>query len=370
MSTFEKLPVYPDDPILGLMQVFDQLKNPHKVNLGVGIYYTEEGRSKVFDAVRIAEKKVAGLPKDYAPILGDPGFLKEVSHFAIGEQKGFVHCQTVGGTSSLYSAGRLLKQAGIRHVAISDPSWPNHQTIFQGLGFDVHLYPNLEVLAELPVRSAVLLQASCHNPTGIDPTLEQFEVMFDLIAKKKHVIVWDNAYQGLKEGVEKDKQPILKSIERGLEQLVATSFSKNFGLYGERIGLLSVFCRGEEKKVSSTLAHIVRTVYSNPPLMGARLVYTVLHDPQLKEMWLEELEGMRKRLKGLRKSLQSLLNSRCSIEQGAGLFCMMDFTPAEVDRLREEKGIVMLSNGRINISGLNAHNLEYVADAFNWISNE
>lgn len=343
---FDAIPARPEDPVLGMMAEFNQLQHPHKVNLGVGIY---QG-SKVFEAVQIAEKELLAqnLPKDYLPIEGDPHFIQAASQLVLGpyfEDDRHFSVQAVGGTSALSLGAALLFQAGYKTVSYTEPTWPNHPAIFKRQGFE---YGDGDV---------ILAQAACHNPTGIDPSQEAWEALFD----KKPLIFFDNAYQGFGEGLEADVWPIREALRRQLPCLIATSFSKNFGLYGERVALLTVACKAPEEKrrVLSYLKTLIRTDYSNPPLQGARIVSHILRSPTLSTLWEKELTAMRERLASLRQKMEL---------PGKGLFAMTGFTLEQVERLKVEFGIVMLKNGRINLSGLTAQTLDYVKDAFKRVS--
>lgn len=359
---FRSIPQMPEDAVLGMTKEFNNLPHPQKINLGVGIYQTEESLSKVFDAVQIAEGELVEekLSKDYAPIEGDPTYLKVATQLILGPHAEHPHLfsvQTVGGTSALRLGASLLKRAGFETCWLSDPTWPNHPNIFKAEGFQIasYPYPFFQGLPSVASNAFVVVQTACHNPTGLDPTHEEWSRLFE----KRPFLFFDSAYQGFGDGLEADAWPFREAIRRQLPCLIASSFSKNFGLYGERVGLLTVLCSSPEEKgrVLSFVKTLIRTSYSNPPLQGARIVAHILRSPRLRRLWEEELEAMRMRLTHLRQEL--------GVEGGKGLFVLTGFDATKIEALKSSYGLVMLKNGRINLSGLNKNNLSFVKKVFN-----
>lgn len=370
---FETIPEVPEDVVLGLVREFQAMTHDPKVNLGVGIYLTDEGTSKAFDAVSSAEKEMAELraPKDYRPIGGDPDYLLLAQKLVLGdllddssEDLHLGSVQTAGGTSALNLGARLLKQAGYRTLFLPNPTWPNHAPIFKELGMEIHFYsyPLFEGLKAIPEKAIVILHAACHNPTGIDPEKDEWKEVFEHLLKKQAILFFDNAYQGFGRNLEDDAWAMQESLRRGLKTVIATSFSKNFGLYGERVGLLTLATEStrEKDRVMSFMKSLIRTTYSNPPMHGSEIVKRLLSTPSLKKAWREELEAMQNRLVFIREELASLFPG---ITKGKGLFFLSDFSPEQIAALKNE-GILMLKTGRINLSGLNRSNLDYVKKVF------
>lgn len=367
---FEALPLMPVDPVLGLMAEFKALKGLKKVNLGVGIYRDEEGLSPPFKAVVEAEKFLAleALPKDYLPIDGSPEFIKAASRLvwgALAEREGMVSLQSVGGTSALNTAARLLRAAGVKTLHIPDKTWANHKGIFEGEGFALNPYGHLDWarLNALPEKSVVLFHAACHNPTGRDPTKGEWENFFKTALKRGYTLIFDNAYQGFGEGLEEDAWAYRKASEMNIPSIVTTSFSKNFGLYGERVGLLTLSLR-DQKEAERTLSYAkacVRAIYSNPPLQGARIIQKILSTPELNALWKEELEARRERIVNVRESLKDLFPS---LTHEKGFFTLLPITPEQTERLKEEFSVLVMRTGRANLSGINDSNLAYVKEAF------
>lgn len=379
-----------DDPILELAVAFAQETRPQKVNLAIGTYKTDHGDSWVLPSIIQAEETLISshLNKDYLPIEGDHAFLQCVSELLLGEtlfekvQNHIVTVQSVGGTSALRLAADYLRLATERHLYVSEPTWPNHPSLCQQAGLQIGRYPyyntttkalDLEALLEsfknMPKGSAVLLHACCHNPTGLDPSSDQWQLILDALQQYELFPFFDIAYQGFAEGVKEDAAPLRNCIERGMECLIANSFSKNFGLYGERIGTLTAFCSTPSiaNKVRKQLKTLIRRTFSNPPLHGQRLVKTILTSPTLRSQWEEEVTIMRTRIITMRtlflealckkgKNLPFLANQK-------GLFSYGWLSKEEVHRLKKEFAIYLPDNGRITIPGLTHQNLDYVVNA-------
>lgn len=377
-SHFHRIELLPDDPILGLPKLFNDDPHPRKVNLGIGIYKTEEGSSYLFESVRAAEKVLfeAAAPLDYLPIEGDSLFLKQMIALNLGkaDEKTFAF-QTVGGTGSLSLAAEFLLHFVSKTIAISNPSWLNHVPLFKRAGFNISLYPyfhaykipfeqTVAALKALPQSSIVLFQTACHNPTGIDFSKEEWQTLLELVKAKNFLPLFDNAYQGLGTSLEEDIWPQKLFYENGVEMVISTGCSKNFGLYGERVGAL-IFCikeTAERPAIMSQLRKIIRSRYSSPPLQGAKIVAEILNRPALKKMWEEDLARIDQRIQNMRQSLAKGLNNE-AFNAGKGFFSLLDIDEKTVLKLRKEKGIYMPLNGRINMAALTPTNMDYVIAA-------
>lgn len=392
MPFFNDIPQLPDDPILGLPIAFAADPRPNKINLGIGAYKTAEGHPLVLKSVRKAESLLLqkNLPKDYLPIEGDADFLRCSLQLLFGSnsplwQTGrFFAAQSVGGASALRIGAEFLAKLVSKTVFISQPSWSNHKQIFERAGLNVGSYPYFdphtfmldfsgmcEAIKNMPPGSVILLHGCCHNPTGIDPSFEQWKELSNLIKKQQLIPFFDLAYQGFGRGLDEDAQAIRHFVNEGHEMLIAYSFSKNFGLYGERVGFLTVVCSSVDRvpKIASQIRSLIRGNYSNPPLHGARIVSTILKSPELTQEWKTELNNMCERVKEMRKALIAALlvkgqNRNFSyMNQQIGLFSFTGLSPEQVQRLRKEKAIYMPNSGRINVAGLNTQNVSHVAEA-------
>lgn len=388
MTLFETVDILPDDPIFGLLLPFNQDPRPYKVNLCVGAYRSAEGRPQVLSSVKKAELRLMekGLNKEYSPIDGDPDFIRSFSSLIFGEnsvplKRGEISAtQTVGGTGALRLGAELLaNKFSNKIIYISDPSWANHELIFSEAGFKVEIYPYYdanshrfdfakmcEKIEKMPPLSVILLHACCHNPTGFEPSFEEWKTLLTLIQKKRLIPFFDMAYQGYGEGLEGDAKAVRYFVENNQECLVASSCSKNFGLYGERVGLLSVVTKDlqEARGIQSHIKKIVRSIYSMPPLHGARIVAEVLTSPDLESEWREELKKMQARIHEMRMSLSNGLGSSFShLREQKGIFSFTGLKSRDVERLQKDHAIYMTLDGRINVAGLNIHNIEYVVEA-------
>ena len=396
MSFFDHIEPHPPDPIFGLAAQFKKDKNPNKVDLTVGIYKDASLKTTVMQCVKEAESlMLQGIlqgqnDKSYLPISGIDSFVNASQKLLFGESlfqslQGRLHgIQALGGTGALRLAGEFFEQEVTKRVYLSDPTWPNHFGIFESAGMEVKTYPyydknrhaiNFEALtaalSEAPPKSVVVLHACCHNPTGCDPSHSEWKALSDLMLKKKLIPLFDCAYQGFGEGLEEDAFAIRYFAEKGHEFFVASSHSKNFGLYGERVGLLSFVCKNEivSQNSASVLRFLARTNYSNPPIHGAGVVATILHDARLKKMWESELEAMRLRCETMKLVLYEALSkkfgeSRFSyLKKRRGMFSLLGIEAVHADRMKEEYGVYMTRSGRINLSGLSDENLPYVIEA-------
>jgi len=387
-SLFQAVEMAPRDPILGLNEQFNADPNPAKVNLGVGVYFDENGKLPLLKCVQQAEKMMmeAPKPRGYLPIDGIAAYDKAVQGLVFGADSAAVKAgriatvQALGGTGGLKIGADLLKRMNPdARVLISDPSWENHRALFEGAGFVVEHYAYYDaqrrgvdfdaMLADLD-RAApgtiVVLHACCHNPTGYDITLAQWAKVIATLEQRSLVPFLDMAYQGFGDGIEEDGAVVGLFMAAGLDLLVATSFSKSFSLYGERVGALSVVCqsRDEADRVLSQLKRVIRTNYSNPPTHGAQVVALVLTTPALRALWEEELAGMRVRIRQMRVALQDKLaaaglkQDMSFITRQKGMFSYSGLSKEQMQRLRSEFGIYGVDSGRICVAALNGGNLD------------
>lgn len=387
MSYFSHVELFPDDPILQLPLLFGQDPRKNKINLGIGAYKDNAGQSFVLSCVREAEKILfeKSLSKDYLPIEGDPTFIQESLKVIFGQilPCGFA-LQTVGGTSALRLGSEFLRKNGFTDIFVSEPSWPTHQLIFKHAGLNYATYPYFDFknnrlnfdgmcrsIEQMPARSIILLHACCHNPTGMDPTQEQWKELSFLIKKQNVIPFFDLAYQGFGDSLDDDAFAIRYFIENHPEMFVANSNAKNMGLYGERVGLLAAICNEKVlHAVSSQLKQMARATYSNPPLHGGRIAALIMQSKQLSEMWHQELKQMRLRIKEIRTKLVNDLSQELSqdfafLNRQKGIFSFLGINHQQVIALREKYGIYMPLNGRINIAGINSSNINDVISALN-----
>ena len=392
-SLFAAVEMAPRDPILGLNEQFNADPNPNKVNLGVGVYYDDEGKLPLLKCVAQAEKQMVEAPKarGYLPIDGIAAYDKAVQGLVFGADSDAVKggriatAQAVGGTGGLKVGADFLQRVNPKaKVLISDPSWENHRALFEGAGFTVENYAYydaatrgvdfagmLAALDRAPAGTIVVLHACCHNPTGYDLTPAQWDQVVATLKSRDLVPFLDMAYQGFGEGIAEDGAVIGDFLASGLDFFVSTSFSKSFSLYGERVGALSVVCRSKEEadRVLSQLKRVIRTNYSNPPTHGAQVVATVLTTPALRTLWEDELAGMRLRIKQMRSALQDKLKAAgvkqdmSFITQQKGMFSYSGLGKEQMQRLRSEFGIYGVDSGRICVAALNSRNIDAVVAA-------
>ena len=392
-TLFAAVEMAPRDPILGLSEQFNADPNPAKVNLGVGVYYDENGKLPLLQCVQAAEKMMVEAPKarGYLPIDGIPAYDKAVQGLVFGPdseplRSGRVATvQALGGTGGLKVGADFLKRLRPdAKVLISDPSWENHRALFESAGFRVESYPYydaarrgidfdamLAALSGADAGSVAVLHACCHNPTGYDISSEQWSKVIAAVKSRGLVPFLDMAYQGFGEGITEDGAVIGMFIEAGIDFFVSTSFSKSFSLYGERVGALSVVCENKDEaaRVLSQLKRVIRTNYSNPPTHGAQVVSMVLTTPALRAMWEDELAGMRVRIKQMREALQSRLlaaglkQDMSFITRQKGMFSYSGLTKPQMERLRGEFGVYGVDSGRICVAALNKNNIDAVVSA-------
>ncbi|MFC2971471.1 amino acid aminotransferase [Azotobacter bryophylli] len=393
MSLFSAVEMAPRDPILGLNEAFNADTRPTKVNLGVGVYYNEEGRIPLLRAVQEAEKArlAANSPRGYLPIEGIAAYDTAVQKMLFGDGSALiaegrvVTTQALGGTGALKIGADFLKRLlPDAVVAISDPSWENHRALFQSAGFPVQNYRYyeaashgvnragmLEDLRALPPRSIVVLHACCHNPTGVDLDIVDWKAILEVLREREHVPFLDIAYQGFGDGIEQDAEAVRLFAESGLEFFVSSSFSKSFSLYGERVGALSIVTssKDEAARVLSQVKRVIRTNYSNPPTHGASIVSSVLNSPELRAMWETELGEMRERIRSMRLAMVEQLATLGAkrdfgfVARQRGMFSYSGLSADQVERLRNEFGIYAVSTGRICVAALNNHNIGSVTQA-------
>lgn len=389
---FDHLELAPADPILGLTDAYKADTNPKKINLGVGVYQNEHGVTPVLKCVKEAEKILleTETSKAYLPITGHPDYGRLTRELIFGAESPLVSdgravtCHCPGGTGALRIACDFIYQQHIAsRVWISDPTWGNHFQIAEAAGLKTERYPYydrvnhslafdrmLDTLEQANEGDVVLLHACCHNPTGIDPTPEQWQTLAQFLAKKKLLPLIDFAYQGFGKGLEQDAYGVRKVLECNSEVLIASSFSKNFGLYNERVGALTVVSANKEVgvKVASQVKLSIRCAISNPPAHGEKVVITVLSNPDLRNLWEQELDEMRERMRRMRNLLASKLKEVGAgdfdfiVEQN-GMFSFSGLTKEQVEKLRAEFGIYIVGSGRICVAGINDQNVDYLANA-------
>jgi len=390
MSLFAAVEMAPRDPILGLNEQFAADPNPHKVNLGVGVYYDDNGKLPLLQCVQQAERAMLEHPaaRGYLPIDGIAAYDNAVKALVFGADSEPVRSgriatvQAIGGTGGLkIGADFLRKLKPGAQVLISDPSWENHRALFTSAGFEVGSYAYYDakrlgidfeaMLASLQAASPgsiVLLHACCHNPTGYDLSPEQWDRVVAVLQARSHTPFLDMAYQGFGHGIAEDGAVIQKFIQSGLDCFVATSFSKSFSLYGERVGALSVLCQSKDEaaRVLSQLKLVIRTNYSNPPTHGGAIVAVVLNDPTLRALWERELAEMRLRIQSMRARLVAGLKAAGVqrdmgfITQQIGMFSYSGLSKEQMVRLRSEFGVYGTDTGRMCVAALNSKNIDYV----------
>lgn len=394
MSTlFSSVELAPRDPILGLNEQYNADARPEKVNLGVGVYYDDNGRVPLLRCVHEVEieRVQAAAAHSYLPIDGLKALNEGARALVLGKDAEAISSgraftvQSVGGTGALKIGADYLKQLlPNAKVAISNPSWENHRALFERAGFEVIHYPyydattrglNFEAMIEglkaLPAHSIVVLHACCHNPTGADPTPEQWKQIAQIVQDNDLVPFLDIAYQGFGDGLEPDGAVVRLFAKMGLTCFISTSFSKSFSLYGERIGALTVVTGSadEATRVLSQVKRVIRTNYSNPPTFGAAIVAEVLNNEKLFAMWGTELGEMRNRIKLMRSALVNKIKEYGATENfdfvlsQKGMFSYSGLTKEQVDVMRESHGIYAVSSGRICVAALNSGNIDAVAKA-------
>ena len=392
-ALFSAIEMAPRDPILGITEAYNADPNPHKVNLGVGVYTDDSGKVPLLECVKRAEAQMtaASSPRSYLPIDGLPSYDKQVQALVFGADSPAVTegravtVQSLGGTGGLKIGADFLKRFnGGAEVWISDPSWENHRALFESAGFTVKSYPYydaashgvnfagmLAALESAPAGTVIVLHACCHNPSGVDLDDAQWGQVIEVVGRRQLVPFLDLAYQGFSRSIDEDGAVVRRFAETGRPLLVSNSFSKSFSLYGERIGAFSLVAASKEEaqRVLSQLKRIVRTNYSNPPTHGAQIVATVLATPELRALWEQELGGMRDRIKAMRQNFVAKLKARLPhrdfgfVSRQNGMFSFSGLTQAQVARHKSEFSVYAVDSDRICVAALNTRNIDTVVDA-------
>jgi aspartate aminotransferase len=390
----------PPDAILGVTEAFKRDTNPKKINLGVGAYRDDNGKPYILPSVKQAEKIMAdaNLDKEYAPISGCPEFCKLVAKLALGENSEVINkglnatVQGISGTGSLRVGAAFFSKwyQKSNTVYLPSPSWGNHTPIFKHSGLDVKPYRYydsktcgidfkgaVDDISKIPAGSVILLHACAHNPTGVDPNPEQWKELSAVIKQQKLFPFFDLAYQGFASGnIDRDAFAVRLFLDDGHCIALAQSFAKNMGLYGERAGAFSLVCSSSEEaeRVMSQLKILIRPLYSNPPVHGARIVRTILSQPELRKIWLEDVKRMADRIISMRTSLVGNLKKEGStldwqhITNQIGMFCFTGLKPDQVDRLTKEFSIYLTKDGRISVAGITSGNVGYLANAIHQVT--
>ncbi len=390
---FEQLENAPPDAILGLTEIFKKDPNPDKINLGVGVYKDASGATPILDTVKEAENRLLEEEhsKSYLSIEGSPEYGRCVQELLFGaEHEAIAHCraataQTPGGTAALRVAGEFIKHAKPgAAIWMSKPTWANHGTVFSAAGLELREYPYynaetksldfsamLNALRKIPSGDVVLLHACCHNPTGVDPDLDEWHALAEVASERGWTPLIDFAYQGFADGLEEDAQGLLRMVTPGCELLICSSFSKNFGLYNERVGALTVV-GAAESGTQKALGHIkrrIRASYSNPPSHGGAIVTTILSTPELRARWIDEVTAMRDRINGMRTLFVETLKAKgvkqdfSFITEQRGMFSFSGLNDEQVQTLRDKYAIYIVGGGRINVAGMTEHNMERLCQA-------
>ncbi|MXP56137.1 amino acid aminotransferase [Pantoea sp. Mhis] len=390
---FESIPAALPDPILSLANLFYDDNRSTKINLGVGVYQDESSRTPILNCVREAEINIfkKEITKNYLNIDGSFDFAYYTQQLLFGKNSLFISrnrvytAQVPGGTGALrIAADFIVNQTNAKRVWISNPSWPNHKNIFNAVGLKVseYFYYNpdnhsfdidrmIKSLKNAEAGNVILFHGCCHNPTGIDPTIDQWYQLAQLSQKRGWLPLFDFAYQGFAHGIEEDAEGLRIFTNYHQELIIAGSYSKNFGLYNERVGALTLIASSTNilKKISSQIKYSIRANYSNPPSHGAAIVITILSSKSLRNMWEEELTHMRKRIKFMRQLFVSTLEQKGCTEKfdfiikQNGMFSLSGLTEDQVILLREKFGIYILNSGRMNIAGITKENISMLCEA-------
>jgi aromatic-amino-acid transaminase len=390
---FAHVEPFAGDPILSLNEDFQKDPRPGKINLSIGIYFDDAGRIPVLESARLAEARhvAKGGAKPYLPIEGAANFRTAVQALLFGADHEAVRGGRVATIQSVGSSGGLKVGADFiarwfagSEVWVSDPTWDNHRSMFEGAGLAVHPYPYydtatgglrfdamLETLRRLPPKSIVLLHACCHNPTGVDLTRPQWDALIPVLRDGELIPYLDLAYQGFGDGIEEDAYAVRALASAGASFFVANSFSKSMSVYGERCGALSVVCPDAKQagNVLGQLKFTVRRNYSSPPIHGGQIVALVLTEPDLRAMWEREVAAMRERILAMRRQLHGVISAKVRgrdfgyFLSQRGMFSYTGLSAAQVDRLREQFAVYLVRSGRMCVAGLNTGNVEATAEA-------
>jgi len=390
---FEAIETAPPDPILGLTEAFKRDTRPGKINLGVGVYLDENGVTTVFESVKRAEKRLIEkeISKTYLPIPGAPEYGAAVQHLVFGAghetiaAKRAVTAHTPGGTGALRVGGDFIKRVFPKaRIWVSSPTWENHAGVFKAAGLEVLTYPYydadkkalafdemMNVINAVPAGDVVLFHACCHNPTGMDPNPGQWKAIADAAGRRGFLPFIDFAYQGLGDGLEEDAFGPRTLCRSGREMIVASSFAKNFGLYNERAGALTLVTGSEEvaQRAFSQVKVCIRTNYSNPPAHGGLIVTTILNDAELRGLWIREVKDMCARINGMRSLFVETLKAKgvardfSFITRQKGMFSFSGLNREQVDTLREKYAIYIVGSGRINVAAMTPGNMDRLCQA-------
>jgi len=390
---FERLEMAPADPILGLTEAFRKDTNPAKINLSVGVYEDDSGKTPVMHSVKKAEERIlkTQTTKNYLPINGPAEYAAAVAELVFGKGSEIVKAgravtaQTPGGTGALRISGELLKKYVSRaRLWVSDPTWTNHNGIFGAAGFEIKTYPYYDAATRglsfdammatintIPEGDIILLHGCCHNPTGIDPSFDQWKKVAQALAARRIMPLIDFAYQGLAAGLEEDAAGVRLVCSMVPEAVICSSFSKNFGLYNERVGALTVMGATPDaaQKALSHMKATIRQCYSNPPSHGGQIVSTIMSDPQLKAEWELEVKEIRDRIHRMRNLFVDTLRAKgvagdfSFIKKQNGMFSFSGLTKAQVEQLKEKYAIYIVGSGRINVAGMTTKNMDSLCTA-------
>ncbi len=387
---FEGLEQLPADAILGLMAEFNGDSRPQKIDLGVGVYRAADGNTPILDVVKEAERRLIETQstKAYLGTAGQASFNTAIQQLIFGDavsDERLTTVQTPGGSGSLRVAASLLKKLQpVSPVWVSEPTWNNHVPLLGGAGLELKPYPYydtqehvirvdamLDALRAIPQGETVLFHACCHNPSGLDPSEDEWRAITDVVVERELLPFIDMAYQGFSRGLDEDAFAIRHMVGRVKEMIVASSCSKNFGLYRDRVGTLSMMAENGESsaKIRSQLSYIARTIYSMPPDHGAAVVSTVLNDVSLTAKWHAELAQMRRRLKDMRAQLNDALKAKAPdhdfshLVRATGMFCFLGISTEQVEALKKDHGVYLVSSSRINVAGVTPDKVEYLANA-------
>lgn len=390
---FETLTPAPPDAILGLTVAYNEDTNPNRINLGVGVYKDAGGNTPILKSVRAAEERLllSERTKSYLPIDGDRAFQSATQRLLFGENHPAIRtglavtAQTPGGTGALrVAADFIAKTSPNATVWVSEPTWPNHPGVFGSAGLKVRTYPYFDsdtnaldfqgmaaAVARMSAGDVIILHGCCHNPTGVDLAPQQWDVVTQLVTDLGILPLIDFAYQGFAAGLRADAEGWQRLMRSGNELIIANSYSKNFGLYRERVGAMTLVAasRQEAETAMSHVKTVVRTNYSNPPYHGAAIVSTVLNDDGLREQWEQEVTDMRNRINTMRSLFVETLNEKgvekdfSHIARQRGMFSFSGLNPEQVKRLREEYAIYIVGSGRINVAGMTESNMDYLCES-------
>ena len=387
---FESFEPRPADAILGLIAEYDNDPRPEKIDLGVGVYRAADGETPVLDVVKQAEQTIVDTQttKAYLGTAGEPSFnaaLRSLIFSDSVDHERVTTVQTPGGSGSLRVAASLMRKApSVVPLWVSEPTWSNHVPLLGGAGLELKPYPYydtekhairveamLDSLRAIPKGDAVLFHACCHNPSGLDPSEDTWREMTDIVLERELLPFIDMAYQGFARGLDEDAFAVRHMASRVPEMIVSSSCSKNFGLYRDRVGTLSVMVAdvATSATIRSQLSYIARTIYSMPPDHGAAIVNIILGDASLSTKWQAELAEMRNRLRDMRTLLNDALKEKAPehdfshLVRATGMFCFLGITAAQVDALKKEFGVYIVNSSRINVAGVTSNNVKYLAES-------